>query len=66
MEFVELKNKNLSELKELLAEQRSALFECRLKARNKHLKQFHKIPELRKIIARIMTVVTALGKKNAA
>ncbi len=65
MEFAELKNKNLTELKELLAEQRSALFECRLKARNKHLKQFHKIPEFKKTIARIMTALTALGRKSA-
>ncbi|OGH69431.1 MAG: 50S ribosomal protein L29 [Candidatus Magasanikbacteria bacterium RIFCSPHIGHO2_01_FULL_47_8] len=64
MEFSELKNKNLKELNELLNETRSELFDYQLKARNKQLKQFHKIPELRKTVARITMLVSSLGKKN--
>ncbi len=57
MEFAELKTKNAKDLKEILAEKRAELFELQLKARGKQLKQFHKISDLKKLIARAMTIL---------
>lgn len=62
MEFAEIKNKTVKELKELLSEKRVELFENQLKARAKQLKQFHKILDIKKIIARVMTL---LGQKDS-
>lgn len=62
MEFAEIKNKTVKELNELLSEKRVELFENQLKVRAKQLKQFHKILDIKKIIARIMTL---LGQKHS-
>lgn len=63
MEFKDLKNKKEGELHNLLAENRNKLRELRFKDANKQLKTVHEISELKKDIARILTL---LNEKKAA
>ncbi len=53
MDFDELKNKPVAELRELLAETEGELHALRLKVANKSLKEVHKVNQARKLIARI-------------
>ena len=63
MDFKELKNKKESELHNLLAENRDKLRELRFKDANKQLKTVHDIGEVKKVIARILTI---LNEKKTA
>jgi len=65
MDFNEIKNKNQEELREILAAQRLELRNLKARAKNQQLKQFHKIKETRKLVARINTLLTKLnGEKS--
>ncbi len=57
MDFVELKNKNKQELKELLKEQKKLLHEEYIKVMNQESKQVHKIKVFKKTIARISSLL---------
>ncbi len=57
MDFDEIKNLNVTELKELLEKQAGELRELRFKVNNQQLKTVHKIKETRKTIARIKTLL---------
>lgn len=58
MEFKELLKKTPSELNSLLLEYRSELFILRFKNQSSNLDQSHKIAQMRKIIARILTIIS--------
>ncbi|AJC49992.1 50S ribosomal protein L29 [Mycoplasma flocculare] len=58
MEFKELLKKSSSELNSLLLEYRSELFTLRFKNQSSNLEQSHKIAQIRKIIARILTIIS--------
>ncbi len=64
MDFNELKNKSVAELKEQLVEEQSELHALRLKAHNRSLKQVSKISQVKKTIAQIMTVLGSSNTKN--
>jgi len=57
MEIVDLKNKNLKDLQELLSEKREALRELKFKVSEKQLKDVRTIREIRKEIAQILTLI---------
>ncbi len=61
MEFKELKNKTEKELRQILGESRDKLRDLRFKDANKQLKNVREIREIKKIIARILTL---LSKKD--
>ncbi len=58
MDFIDLKNKSIAELKELVAHERGALHDAKAKVASQQLKQVHKIKQLRQTIARIMTLLS--------
>ncbi|VEU59734.1 50S ribosomal protein L29 [Mesomycoplasma neurolyticum] len=57
MKFIELKNKSLSELETLLTELKNELFLLRFKNSTSRQDKTHKIPEIRKDIARVLTAI---------
>ncbi len=57
MEYKDLKNKKESELHNLLSEKRNELRDLRFKDANKQLKTVNKISEIKKDIARILTLL---------
>jgi large subunit ribosomal protein L29 len=57
MLWEELKNKSKQELKELLDETRAQLHSLSLQARARELKQVHKISDLKKTAARVLTLL---------
>ena len=59
MKFIDLKDKDLSELKKMLSEKKSDLFELRLKLKTMQLTNPSQIAMLRKDIARINTAISA-------
>ena len=59
MKFIDLKDKDLSELKKMLSEKKSELFELRLKLKTMHVTNPSQIAMLRKDIARINTAISA-------
>lgn len=61
MDFKELKSKTEKELKQFLGESRDKLRDLRFKDANKQLKNVREIREIKKIIARALTL---LSKKN--
>ena len=65
MDFQDLKNKSISELKELLATSRASLHQERVRAHSKQLKQVHKLPLLRKDVARLTMLITNATKAVA-
>jgi len=58
MDFSEIKNKSKKELQALLTEQKNELRQLRFKIQSQQLKQVNKIKIVKKIIARINTVLT--------
>jgi large subunit ribosomal protein L29 len=58
MDFAEIKNKSVKDLKDLLVEKRNELLELRFRASEGQLKKVREILEVRKIIARILTLLT--------
>lgn len=57
MTVQELRDKSTTDLHALLAEQRRLLQELRFKASELQLREVHKIKEVKKNIARILTVI---------
>lgn len=57
MDFFELKNKTKKELNELLAEQKNELRQLRFKIQSQQLKQVNKVKIVKKIIARVNTLL---------
>ena len=62
METSDLKNKNESDLQELLAQKRDLLRELRFKVSEKQLKDVREIREIKKDIARVLTFLRANKK----
>ena len=61
MEFKELKSKTEKELRQFLAESRDQLRDLRFKDANKQLKNVREIRVVKKVVARVLTL---LSKKN--
>ncbi len=59
MKFIDLKDKNIKELQELLREKKTALFELKLKLKTMQLTNPSEIRGVRKEIARINTAISA-------
>ncbi|PAF52096.1 50S ribosomal protein L29 [Helicobacter sp. 13S00477-4] len=59
MKFIELKDKEISELQKMLIEKKSELFELRLKLKTMQLNNPSQIAIIRKDIARINTAISA-------
>ncbi|MCE3036638.1 50S ribosomal protein L29 [Helicobacter sp. faydin-H20] len=59
MKFIELKDKDLGELKQMLKEKKAELFEMRIKLKTMQLTNPSQIAALRKDIARINTAISA-------
>ncbi|PAF47292.1 50S ribosomal protein L29 [Helicobacter sp. 12S02634-8] len=59
MKFIELKDKEIEELRKLLVEKKSELFELRLKLKTMQLNNPGQIAVIRKDIARINTAISA-------
>lgn len=59
MKFIDLKEKDVKELQELLKEKKTALFELKLKLRTMQLTNPGEIRSVRKDIARINTAINA-------
>lgn len=57
MEFKELKNKSLSELQQLVKDYKAELFLLRFKNSTAQQEQTHKISEVRKNIAKVLTAI---------
>lgn len=57
MQWEDLKNKSANELKELLSENRQELQNLYFQAHGRQLKQVHKINSVKKVIARISTLL---------
>ncbi|QJB71210.1 50S ribosomal protein L29 [Mycoplasma sp. 1654_15] len=57
MEFKDLKKKNSEELNKLLNEYKSELFTLRFRNKTQQLDHTHKIKQVRKDIARILTAI---------
>jgi len=64
MKYIDLKDKELSELKELLAKNKFELVGLRQKLKLSHLANPNLIKQKRRDIARISTAVTAKTKGN--
>ncbi len=63
MEYKDLKNKKESQLHNLLSENRNKLRDLRFKDTNKQLKTVNEISEVKKDIARILTLLNSSIKK---
>ncbi|PAF43996.1 MULTISPECIES: 50S ribosomal protein L29 [unclassified Helicobacter] len=59
MKFIELKDKEIEELKKMLVEKKSELFELKLKLKTMQLNNPGQIAAVRKDIARINTAISA-------
>lgn len=64
MKINEIKNKTKEELNKLLASQRESLRELRFKDKNKQLKNIREIRLVKKIAARVLTVLNSNKKKD--
>lgn len=58
MDFADLKNKSANELKELHKELTNKLWQLRVKAHTRELKQVHEFKTLRRTVARIQMLLT--------
>ncbi len=63
MDFADLKNKNLKELHEFLAEKRELARELRFKVGEKQLKDVRELREAKKMIARVLTLINQKSSK---
>lgn len=59
MKFIDLKDKEMGELKKMLAEKKSELFEMKLKLKTMQLTKTSEIVAVRKDIARLNTAISA-------
>lgn len=62
MNYIDLKDKNLDELKSLLVEQKKLLFSLRQKLKTMQLTNPNEIRAVRKDIARINTAISAANR----
>ncbi|PAF44662.1 50S ribosomal protein L29 [Helicobacter sp. 13S00401-1] len=60
MKFIDLKNKSLNELNELLKEKKGELFTLRIKLKTMQLTKSHEISIVKKDIAKIYTALNLL------
>lgn len=63
MDFSEIKTKSAKELKELLAHNRNELRALKFKARNQQFRELHRIAEVKRTVARILTVLNSANQK---
>lgn len=59
MKYIELKDKDLAELRQLLKDKKSELFALRIKLKTMQLTKTNEISAIRKDIARISTAISA-------
>lgn len=59
MKFIDLKDKEITELKKMLVEKKSELFELKLKLKTMQLNNPSQIAIVRKDIARLNTAISA-------
>ncbi|WGI36580.1 50S ribosomal protein L29 [Mesomycoplasma lagogenitalium] len=64
MEFKELKNKSLSDLQNLVNEYKAELFLLRFQNKTSQLDKTHKISEIKKNIARVLTAIKLQEKAS--
>lgn len=65
MEFKELKNKDLGELKASLTENREKLRELRFKDSSRQLKNIREIRIVKKSVAKIMTAISSMRGQDS-
>lgn len=58
MKFADLKNKSIGELKDLMKEVENKLWQLRVKAHSRELKQVHEFSTLRRTVARIKMLLS--------
>ena len=64
MDFAELKNKNVKDLQELLAEKRDELRELKFKVSERQLKDVRNLREVKKVIAQTLTLLNQKRVEN--
>ncbi|WP_104697928.1 MULTISPECIES: 50S ribosomal protein L29 [unclassified Helicobacter] len=64
MKFIELKDKNVDELKKLLKEKKAELFKLKLELKTMQLTNPSQIAMVRKDIARINTAISAKNEQE--
>ncbi|MBU2542684.1 50S ribosomal protein L29 [Patescibacteria group bacterium] len=64
MDFLDLKNKGIKELHELLSQKRNQLRELRFKVSEKQLKNVKEVKKVKITIAQILTLINANNKKE--
>ncbi len=64
MKYIDLKEKSLKELNEMLKEKKVLIFKLKAKLRTMQLTNPNEIKEARRDIARINTAISALQNKN--
>lgn len=63
IKFMDIKDKSLGELQNMLKEKKMQLFELKLKLKTMQLKNYCEISAIRKEIARINTVISSMKKR---
>ena len=64
MKYIDLKDKSLDELNELLKEKKVLIFKLKAKLKTMQLTNPNEIKEARRDVARIKTAITALQKNS--
>ena len=64
MKYIDLKDKTLKELNELLKEKKVLIFKLKAKLKTMQLTNPNEIKEARRDVARIKTAITALQKNS--
>ncbi len=64
MKYIDLKEKSLKELNEILKEKKVLIFKLKAKLKTMQLTNPNEIKEARRDIARINTAISALQNKN--
>ncbi len=64
MKYIDLKEKSLKELNEMLKEKKVLIFKLKAKLKTMQLTNPNEIKEARRDIARINTAISALQNKN--
>ena len=63
MKYIDIKDKSLSELKDMLKEKKVLLFELKTKLKTMQLTNTSELMAVKKDIARIQTAITAVNAK---
>ncbi len=64
MKYIDLKDKSLKELDEMLKEKKVLIFKLRAKLKTMQLTNPNEIKEARRDVAKIKTAISALQNKN--